>query len=270
VTKSGGGDGLVASVPAGINCGPTCGSSYDDGTVVTLTATPNSSSTFEKWSGACSGSSNVCTITISGGASVVANFKAKKLLPPSSGESIGGRVSGDVTIKKPGSSTFVPLTGETQLPDGTIINAKHGVVSISSNEGNGTIDHALVWAGIFGLSHYVYKPLELFGVDAKKKLYGTQFKLVEKLDCRTAALQTTRKRKLWGSGKGKFRTKGRYSSATVRGTKWYVEDRCDGTLTKVAQGIVEVQDFVRKKGVLVKAGHRYFASARAPKKTKTR
>ena len=33
------------------------------------------------------------------------------------------------------------------------------------------------------------------------------------------------------------------SSATVRGTRWVVVDRCDGTLTRVVRGIVAVQDF---------------------------
>ena len=45
--------------------------------------------------------------------------------------------------------------------------------------------------------------------------------------------------KLWGSGKGKFRTNGKYSAATVRGTIWLVEDRCEGTLTKVPRGTVQ-------------------------------
>ena len=67
--------------------------------------------------------------------------------------------------------------------------------------------------------------------------------------------------KLWGSGKGKFRTSGKYSSATVRGTIWLVEDRCDGTLTKVSRGTVSVRDLRRKKTVTVKAGHSYLARA---------
>jgi hypothetical protein len=75
--------------------------------------------------------------------------------------------------------------------------------------------------------------------------------------------------KLWGSGKGKFRTNGKYSAATVRGTIWLVEDRCDGTLTKVARGVVSVRDIKRKKTVKVKAGHSYLARAqRATSKTK--
>ena len=39
-------------------------------------------------------------------------------------------------------------------------------------------------------------------------------------------------RKLWGDGKGKFRTKGRYSAATVRGTKWLVQDSCATTRSR--------------------------------------
>ena len=67
--------------------------------------------------------------------------------------------------------------------------------------------------------------------------------------------------KLWGSGKGKFRTGGKYSSATVRGTIWLVEDRCEGTFTKVKRGTVQVRDLRRKKTVTVKAGHTYLARA---------
>ena len=66
---------------------------------------------------------------------------------------------------------------------------------------------------------------------------------------------------LWGNGKGKFRTNGKYSSATVRGTIWLTQDRCDGTLTTVKRGTVSVRDFKRRKTVSVKAGHSYLARA---------
>ena len=67
--------------------------------------------------------------------------------------------------------------------------------------------------------------------------------------------------KLWGSGKGKFRTTGKYSSATVRGTIWLTVDRCDGTLTTVKRGTVSVHDRKRRRTVTVKAGHSYLARA---------
>ena len=68
-------------------------------------------------------------------------------------------------------------------------------------------------------------------------------------------------RRLWGRGRGRSRTRGSYSSGSVRGTHWLTEDRCNGTLTRVLVGIVEVQDFVRHETILVGAGESYFARA---------
>jgi hypothetical protein len=67
------------------------------------------------------------------------------------------------------------------------------------------------------------------------------------------------KRSLWANGKGVYRTKGQYSSATVRGTEWLTEDTCDGTRTYVKRGVVLVRDFVHKKTIAVRAGHSYLA-----------
>ena len=71
-------------------------------------------------------------------------------------------------------------------------------------------------------------------------------------------------RRLWGRGEGDFRTTGRRSSATVRGTWWLVEDRCDGTLTRVRQGRVDVRDFRLKKTIRLRAGKRSLYLAKAP------
>ena len=57
----------------------------------------------------------------------------------------------------------------------------------------------------------------------------------------------------------------------MRGTIWLVQDQCDGTLTKVTRGTVQVRDFKRKKTITVKAGHSYLARAqRAASKAKRR
>ena len=45
----------------------------------------------------------------------------------------------------------------------------------------------------------------------------------------------------------------------MRGTKWLVQDTCTTTLTRVVQGVVEVNDFVKKKKALIKKGKRYIA-----------
>ena len=60
-------------------------------------------------------------------------------------------------------------------------------------------------------------------------------------------------RQLWGRGNGSFRTGGKRSAATVRGTWWLVQDRCDGTLTRVKVGRVDVRDFRLKKTIRLRA-----------------
>ena len=68
-------------------------------------------------------------------------------------------------------------------------------------------------------------------------------------------------RRLRARARGRYRTRGRHSAATVRGTTWTVVDRCDGTLTKVRRGKVAVRDFRLKKTIVVTRGKRYLAKA---------
>ena len=49
ITKRG--EGTVTASPAGINCGTDCSEAYASGTVVTLTATPATGWTFDRWRG---------------------------------------------------------------------------------------------------------------------------------------------------------------------------------------------------------------------------
>ena len=79
VTKAGTGGGTVSSTPSGINCGTVCSADFADGTVVTLSATPDPGSAFDGWSGAgCSGTGS-CIVSMSAARSVTASFTS---LPP--------------------------------------------------------------------------------------------------------------------------------------------------------------------------------------------
>jgi len=74
ITKSGTGSGTVTSSPAGINCGSDCSEAYNTGTIVTLTTTPATGSTFTGWSGGgCSGT-GTCIITMNSDKTVTATF----------------------------------------------------------------------------------------------------------------------------------------------------------------------------------------------------
>lgn len=76
VNKTGTGFGIVTSSVGDVNCGNTsggCVEAYAPGTVVTLTATPGTGSTFVGWSGACTGT-GTCTVTMDANKSVTATF----------------------------------------------------------------------------------------------------------------------------------------------------------------------------------------------------
>jgi phospholipase C len=73
LTVQNSGGGTIASSPAGINCGTTCQATFPAGTVVTLTDTPASTSTFGGWAGGCSGT-GACSVTLNANTTVSANF----------------------------------------------------------------------------------------------------------------------------------------------------------------------------------------------------
>ena len=91
------------------------------------------------------------------------------------------------------------------------------------------------------------------------RLVGGDFAACGKRVLAAGAKQRKPIRRLWGKGKGHFRTQGRFSSASVSGTTWLTEDRCEGTRTFVSAGVVSVYDRVKKQTVTVRAGQSYLA-----------
>jgi hypothetical protein len=68
------GSGSVSSNPSSIICGATCNGSFTTGSSITLIATPSAGATFQNWSGACSGNSTICTLTLNSNSTVNASF----------------------------------------------------------------------------------------------------------------------------------------------------------------------------------------------------
>jgi hypothetical protein len=178
-------------------------------------------------------------------------------------------VSGHASVKEPGSSAFVPVTAATQIPVGSQLDTRVGTIQMTaaSTSQNST------YTGRFGGAVFSV------GQSKRRSAHGlTTLKLLEgavnggpsfarctapkRKGAHVAALSGRVVQLLHASAHGKFRTQGRYSAATVRGTKWDTVDRCDGTLTVVHQGTVAVTDFRRHKTVIVHAGRRYLARAR--------
>jgi hypothetical protein len=177
--------------------------------------------------------------------------------PPVIGKLINARPEGGtVRVKLRGKGKFRRLTEGMQLPNRTIVDTRKGRIGLiaAANKKGGLAD-ADFYDGLFRLTL------------GKGKRPIVTLTLLEKLSCKgaskaaTTAAKKKKKRRLWGDGKGRFRTKGSFSSATVRGTKWLVQDTCTTTLTRVKRGKVAVRDFVKRKTVLVRKNHRYIARA---------
>jgi uncharacterized repeat protein (TIGR01451 family)/uncharacterized repeat protein (TIGR02543 family) len=78
VTRNGNGAGSVSSTPAGITCGATCTALFNFGTVVTLTATPQTGTDFTGWSGAGCTGAGACVVTVNAAKNVTATFTLQR------------------------------------------------------------------------------------------------------------------------------------------------------------------------------------------------
>lgn len=158
------------------------------------------------------------------------------------------RVGGRVTYRPVGVKRSRTLTSEpVEVRFGARVDATRGRVLVRIGRTNGgATSAATFYDGVFRLSEQDTAAPYV----ATLTLAGASYENVCGEQAGTArAAQTKRSRKrvrrLWGDGKGRYRTRGRYSAATVRGTKWLTDDRCDGTLTRVARGEVVVEDFTQ-------------------------
>ena len=156
---------------------------------------------------------------------------------------------------------FVPLSQARQIPVGSLLDTRKGTVRIASaGPTAGKTQSGQFAAGVFQVLQSRQRRAK--GL-TELSLKGSSFSSCRKprRGKRASASASRRIRRLSSNTRGRFRTRGRHSSATVRGTKWTITDRCDGTLTQVARGKVAVRDFRRKKTIVVKAGKKYLAKA---------
>ncbi|MGB3562308.1 MAG: M12 family metallo-peptidase, partial [Thermoanaerobaculia bacterium] len=95
VGKTGTGSGTITSNPAGIDCGSDCQQSYDHGTPVQLTPTPDAASVFTGWSGHADCADG--NLTMDANKSCTADFQALYPLTVAVTGSGGGRVTSNPT-----------------------------------------------------------------------------------------------------------------------------------------------------------------------------
>lgn len=186
------------------------------------------------------------------------------------------RSSGDIFVKLPGSNEWVRLEKDALVPVGTIIDAADGYCVLTFANADGTLYTGTFWGGVFEIQQtsgdepfHVLKlrddefpdaPSQAASAASTSRAKGRAAGIAAtKKQSRAAAKKGKKKNKLWGKGKGKFRTSGNGSSGSVRGTRWSVTNYTNGTVTQVTEGTVVVRDFYRKKSITLRRGQSYFA-----------
>ena len=160
--------------------------------------------------------------------------------------------SGKVRVRPAGRHRFKALSGSRGVAVGSIIDARRGKVRLTSALPGGATQAAVFHGGRFEVRQTA--------VDGRVDVHlrGGSFKRCNTARSSIVADAKRRKRRirrLWGDdSSGLYSTYGLNSVATVRGTRWLTVDRCDGTLTRVTKGAVEVRNRRTGKTKLVKAG----------------
>jgi hypothetical protein len=170
----------------------------------------------------------------------------------------GAPGEGVLRTRRPGGSGLGPLVLGSAVRGGSALDASEGSIALTSALPNGELQ-----TGRFGGGRFVirqgkkgYIDLYLRGRACRRPPATSSLSIAR-------ASRKKRERRLWGKDHGgRFRTHGKNSHATVRGTRWVVVDTCRGTLTRVTSGSVVVTDKVRGKRVVVDAGERYLAGPR--------
>jgi hypothetical protein len=194
--------------------------------------------------------------------------------PPTFGQSVDiGLISGVVIVRPAAGSSFRLGPQDRNIPVGSEIDTRRGAVDLRSAREPGQGSAASSATGPIQDAHFsrglfrVLQPKDQGGLTTLDLVLGGDIRSVcglgsvAKAPGRHLSSRVLQTLHASDSG-GSFRTRGRYSAATVRGTIWDTTDRCDGTLTAVRRGTVEVDDFGLRRTIIVHAGHRYLAKAR--------
>jgi hypothetical protein len=182
-------------------------------------------------------------------------------------------ISGRVYVKLPQRTTkqalsgFVPLKGIAALPVGTTVDARRGTLALQTaldgrRAKQRKLGRARLSAAIFQIRQARLKPRA-----RRARRIATNLLLqspgTASASCRASRLpRTTPVRTLKATAKGLFRVTGGASHAVARNAAWRTTDRCNGTVTRVTRGRVNVYDKGRHRHIVVRRGHRYIARAR--------
>jgi hypothetical protein len=163
-------------------------------------------------------------------------------------------VYGACTYEIP-STSAATLTEPTSVPPGTVL-ACEGHALVSSDATGNSTEQSIEVSGGARITYTFERP----GGGPPLSAPYTEFQLVGSVAASgKARAAASRRRRLWGRGRGRFRTRGSYGSATIRGTAMYVRDGSDGTFMKFRYGCGSAYDGALDRSFRICSGHSYLA-----------
>src|SRR4051794_12767629 len=183
---------------------------------------------------------------------------APALQPGLGRTALAAAASGDILVRAPGAAAPSLLRAGTLVPMGARVDARDGGVTLrfatrtADFDTLGTTQTGAFEAGVFTIAQVRRTSL------VELRLAGARPR------CRPPeSAGPLGPRHLWADVRGRFRTRGAFATATARSARWLTEDRCDGTLVRVAHGRVRVRDLVSGRTVTLRAGGRLLVRPRA-------
>jgi hypothetical protein len=176
--------------------------------------------------------------------------------------------AGEVTVRRKGTNSFVPLSGAGTIPDGSEVDATNGQALITAATAmSGQTKSAEISGGRLlihqeragvGETHLILsRPLT--GCPGVRRRRGSAAALATGAKRGSGA----KSRKLWVSDNGgSWGTNGRYVSTTVEGTRWLTVDECNQSRVTVVAGKVKVYDLIHHRTKILTAGESYVAVRR--------
>ncbi len=181
------------------------------------------------------------------------------------------RTAGTIRVKEPGSKKgFQNFKKVESVRVNSLVDTRAGRVEVTAatgNYGETTPDDSVVfYDGLIqlkqGRAHDARATAKLAG-KLQCPNQGAGEAEAGKSGGPVATTSRRRGRRVWGSGRGNYKTSGSGGTGSVVGTTWLTKDTCHGTFFRVTDGIgISVRDFDLGRTVELGPGQTYFARNR--------
>jgi hypothetical protein len=188
---------------------------------------------------------------------VAGPWKQVTPLPPVAGKTVIVSVASGTVACSRGGASFAKVTAATQFSVGAECDTSKGALLLTSAGPGGKTQ-----TGRFSGGRFVVTQRKGVIPVTVLTLSGP---LVPCTDCRApsrAGSKRRRERHVFGHGKGRFETKGKYATVVAKGTTWETQDVPGATVVRVTSGTVLVTDMVKHKRVTVGPHKSYVAKAK--------